>query len=291
MQKGSTFTSREMEIMKKMNGNRLIIILIFSIVFATQFSGSANASSKWNPISSQDYIFGYTSFKYACWSGSFTSDSAPVLQVYENGRWVDVAKGFILPSNSDLGEACESTYPIAVGYQWTFMNPAPPVGLSGGTRYNVLYRQKMPDIVTKVPVLVTKSVPTQITKTRDVTKSVPEDLSRTRYVSKLVKTPYIASVMKNGKKVNVIKYKIIPKLVSENYIETVLVERTITETYIETVLIDNVITETQDKVTAGYISDNGNIAVYPSESAMVQSATALANGLACALGLGTCKKK
>ena len=165
---------------------------------------NATAEAKWNLISSQDYIFGFTSYKYACWSGSFTNAQAPVLQVYDSGRWLDAAKGQILPTGSDISTPCESAYPIAVGYQWTVMNPAPPSGLSGSQRYSILYRQKLPDSVTKIAVQVTKSVPEVVTKTREVSTTVPEDVLKTRSVPKIVKTPYIATVTKNGKKTQVI---------------------------------------------------------------------------------------
>ena len=235
----------------------------FALLFSIIVPYSATAEAKWNLISSQDYIFGFTSYKYACWSGSFTNAQAPVLQVYDNGRWIDAAKGQILPTGSDISTPCETAYPIAVGYQWTVMNPAPPSGLSGGQRYNILYRQKLPDTVTKVAV--------------QVTKSVPEDVIKTRLVPKTVKKPYIATVTKKGKKTQVIKYKKRTKYVEETYTETVQVQKTVTDY--------------QDQVTPGYTSTNGNVLVYPSESALTSSYSELANALACGLGRGTnCKK-
>lgn len=252
---------------------------------------NATAEAKWNLISSQDYIFGFTSYKYACWSGSFTNAQAPVLQVYDSGRWLDAAKGQILPTGSDISTPCESAYPIAVGYQWTVMNPAPPSGLSGSQRYSILYRQKLPDSVTKIAVQVTKSVPEVVTKTREVSTTVPEDVLKTRSVPKIVKTPYIATVTKNGKKTQVIKYKSSTKYVKETYTDTVWVDKVETQEYTETVMVQKTVTEYQDQVTPGYVSENGNVMVYPSESAMISKYSELANALACALGRGTnCKK-
>lgn len=252
---------------------------------------NATAEAKWNLISSQDYIFGFTSYKYACWSGSFTNAQAPVLQVYDSGRWLDAAKGQILPTGSDISTPCESAYPIAVGYQWTVMNPAPPSGLSGSQRYSILYRQKLPDTVTKIAVQVTKSVPEVVTKTREVSTTVPEDVLKTRSVPKIVKTPYIATVTKNGKKTQVIKYKSSTKYVKETYTDTVWVDKVETQEYTETVMVQKTVTEYQDQVTPGYVSENGNVMVYPSESAMISKYSELANALACALGRGiNCKK-
>lgn len=263
----------------------------FSLLLSLFVPYSASAEAKWNLISSQDYIFGFTSYKYACWSGNFTNAQAPVLQVYENGRWIDAAKGQILPTGSDISTPCEAAYPIAVGYQWAVMNPSPPSGLSGGQRYSVLYRQKLPDTVTKLAVQVSKSVPEVVTKTREVTKSVPEDVLKTRSVPKTVKTPYIATVTKNGKKTQVIKYRSSTKYVKETYTETVWVDKVETQEYTETVMVQKTVTEYQDQVTPGYVSANGNVMVYPSESAMISSYSELANALACALGRGTnCKK-
>jgi hypothetical protein len=270
---------------------RVTVVLVLALVVSFANPSSSSAESKWNPISSQDYIFGFTSYKYACWSGSFTNAQAPVLQVYDNGRWIDAAKGQILPAGSDISSPCEATYPIAVGYQWTVMNPAPPVGLSGSARYSILYRQKLPDTVIKVPIQVTKSVPEVVTKTREVKTSVPESVLKTRLVPKVVKTPYIATVKKNGKKTQVIKYRSTTKYVEESYIETVLVEKLETQTYQETVYVQKVVTEYQDKVTPGFTTGNGNVAVFPSESALRQYWSDVANGLACSLGFSAgCKK-
>lgn len=267
-------------------------MLIIAFVLFVTFSNpsSSYADSKWNPISSQDYIFGFTSYKYSCWSGSFTNENAPILQVYDNGRWVDAAKGQILPPGSDMSAPCETAYPIAVGYQWTVMNPAPPVGLTGSARYSILYRQKLPDLITKIPVQITKSVPEVVTKTREVKTIVPEDVLKTRVVPKIVKTPYIATVTKNGKKTKVIKYRSVTEYVTETYTETIWVDKVEIQTYTETVLAQKTVTEYQDKVTPGYTSGNGNVVVYPSESAMRQAAFDIANGLACAFGFATCKK-
>ena len=269
-------------------------LLIFGLTVAVTFSANqtiAFAENKWNPISSQDYIFGYTSSKYSCWSGTFNSANTPILQVYESGKWVDVAKGFVLPQGSDMNGTCETAYPIAIGYEWTFMNPAPPIGLTGSARYSVLYRQKTPDIVNEVTVSVTKLVPQVVTKTRDVLKTVEETVTKTRNVKKVIKIPYIATVMKNGKKTNVIKYKNSTKYVPETYTETEFVDKWVTESYEVTEYVNKEVLETQKKITPGYTSSNGNIMVYPSESAMRQAYSDLGNSLLCAFGFSSnCKK-
>jgi hypothetical protein len=267
------------------------LISSFALLLSVIVPYSANAEAKWNPISSQDYIFGYTSYKYACWSGSFTNAEAPVLQVYDNGRWLDAAKGQILPTGSDISTPCETAYPIAVGYQWAVMNPAPPSGLSGSQRYSILYRQKLPDTITKIGVQVTKSVPEDVIKTREVKTTVAEDVLKTRSVPKTVKTPYIATVTKNGKKTQVIKYKSSTKYVKETYTETVWVDKVETQEYIESVLVEKVVIEYQDQVTPGYTSANGNVVVYPSEAAMRQIYSDTASGILCAFGFSaSCKK-
>ena len=275
----------------KMNQARVTVIMVLALFVTFVNPSSSSAESKWNLISSQDYIFGYTSYKYACWSGSFTNAQAPVLQVYDNGRWIDAAKGQILPAGSDISTPCDATYPIAVGYQWTVMNPAPPVGLSGSARYSILYRQKLPDTVIKVPIQVIKNVPEVVTKTREVKTVVPEEVIKTRLVPKIVKTPYIATVKKNGKKTQVIKYRSTTKYVEESYTETVLIEKLEAQSYQETVYVQKTVTEYQDKVTPGYTSENGNVVVYPSESAMRQAYTDLGSGILCAFGFSaSCKK-
>ena len=276
---------------RKTTQARVAAVIVFALFATLANSPTSNAESKWNLISSQDYVFGYTSYKYACWSGSFTNAQAPVLQVYDNGRWIDAAKGQILPAGSDISTPCESTYPIAVGYEWTVMNPAPPVGLSGSARYSILYRQKLPDTVIKVPIQVTKNVPEVVTKTREVKTTVPEVVLKTRSVPKIVKTPYIATVKKNGKKTQVIKYKSTTKYVNETYTETVWVEKLETQTYQETVYVQKVVTEYQDKVTPGYTTGNGNVVVFPSESALRQYWADAANGIACSLGFSAACKK
>jgi hypothetical protein len=264
-----------------------------TLVLLATFSNPTHsfAESKWNPISSQDYIFGFTSYKYSCWSGNFTNADTPLLQVYDNGRWLDAAKGQILPPGSDIKTPCEASFPIAVGYEWTVMNPAPPSGLSGGERYSVLYRQKLPDLITKVAVQVTKSVPETVIKTREVKTMVPEIVLKKKKVPKIIKKPYIATVTKNGKKSQVIKYRSVTTYVTQTFKETVMVEKVELQTYSETVLVEKVVTEYQDKVTPGYTTSNGNVVVYPSESAMRQSYTDAANAVLCSFGfLERCKK-
>jgi hypothetical protein len=270
---------------------RVTAIMVLAIFVTFANPSYSSAESKWNPISSQDYIFGFTSYKYSCWSGSFTNADAPILQVYDNGRWLDAAKGQILPLGSDISTPCEATYPIAVGYEWTVMNPAPPSGLTGGARYSILYRQKLPDLVTRVAVQVTKSVPETVNKTREVRTMVPEIVLKKKKVPKITKKPYIATVTINGKKSQVIKYKTVTTYVTQTIKETVMVEKVELQTYAETVLVEKVVTEYQESVTPGYTTGNGNVVVFPSESALRQYWTELANSLACSLGYSAgCKK-
>ena len=250
----------------------------------------AHSDGSWTPISSQDYIFGFTTQKFTCWSSGISSTNIPSLQVYENGQWIEVAKGIILQNVNDLSTPCSNSYPIAVGYQWTFMNPPPPSGLSTSTRYSVLYRHKFPDTVSKVSVQVTKLIPTEILKTRYVSKLIPENVSKTHYVKKIVKVPYIATIKKSGKNVKVIKYKNVTKFIREDYLETIMVERTVPESYSETILVEKLVTEIQDKITPGVTTSSGNISVYPSEFAATNEAIALAAKLRCALNPSTCIK-
>ena len=279
--------------MKISKAHARISLILTTVLLATFFNPTlSHAESKWNLISSQDYIFGFTSYKYACWSGGFSNDTAPVLQVYDNGRWIDAAKGQILPPGSDISTPCGTSFPIAIGYQWTVMNPSPPLGLTGSARYNILYRQKLPDVVTKIPVQVTKSVPELVTKTREVINTVSEVVLKTRLVPKIIKKPYIATVTKNGKKIQVIKYKSVKTYVKETYKETVFVDKLKVETYTVTVLVEKTLTEYQDKVTTGYTSENGNVAVFPSQAAMSQYYTDAASGILCAFGFSaSCKNK
>jgi hypothetical protein len=120
---------------------------------------------------------------------------------------------------------------------------------------------------------------------------VPEDVVKTRLVPKTVKTPYIATVTKKGKKTQVIKYRSSTKNVEETYTETVWVDRVEIQEYTETVLVEKVIIEYQDQVTPGYTSANGNVVVYPSEAAMRQIYSDTASGILCAFGFSaSCKK-
>lgn len=220
----------------------------------------ANAEAKWSPISESDYIFGYTSYKYSCWSG-VTSENPPTIEVFSNNTWVTAVTGQILPQGSDIKTPCETQFPTAVGFVWTVMAPSPPAYQTN--RYTALYRQRIPDKV--------------VIKQELVTKQVYEDQERcctTKVTSK--KVPYIATVKKNGKSVNVIKYKTVKTSTQVNYTESVLVDKS------EWVEVKSTL--------PGWTGTSGNISIYSSESAMISEMRALANALACALGRGTnCK--
>ena len=219
------------------------------------------AEAKWTQISSNDYIFGYTSFKYSCWSG-VSDANPPIIEVYSQNVWVKAATGQILPAGSDVQTPCEKDFPVAVGFQWLVMAPAPPAYATN--RYTALYRQKIPDIVKKYkePVL------TQVTELQ--TKCCVE-----KVITK--KVPYIAKVKKNGKTTNVIKYKLAKTTTLVDYEEEVLVDKT---EYVDKVEIIPV-----------YEGKPGNFSIYPSVVAMNNEAAELARALACALGVAAgCKK-
>jgi hypothetical protein len=232
------------------------------ITLAISFSGalSANAEAKWSPIAENDYIFGYTSYKYSCWSG-VTNENLPVVEVFANNTWVTAVKGQILPLGSDVKTPCGSEFPIAVGFVWTVMAPSPPAYQTN--RYTALYRQRIPD--------------KEVIKQELVTKQVYEDQEfccETKTTSK--KVPYIAKVKKNGKFVNVIKYRWVKSEEQVKYVDSVLVDKS------EWVDVKSTL--------PGWIGASGNISIYSSENAMRDEFSKLANAIACDFGLSTCRK-
>jgi len=238
---------------------------ITAIILASLFIGTSIqpsfAESKWTPISSNDYIFGYTSYKYSCWSG-VSDTNPPIIEVYSQNVWVKAATGQILPAGSDVQTPCEKDFPVAVGFQWLVMAPAPPAYATN--RYTALYRAKIPDIIKKYkePVL------TQVTELQ--TKCCME-----KVITK--KVPYIAKVKKNGKTTNVIKYKLAKTTTLVDYEEEVLVDKT---EYVDRVEIIPV-----------YEGKPGNFSIYPSVVAMNNEAVDLARGVLCAFGFSAeCKK-
>ena len=237
-----------------------LLIACLALVLSLASPIPANAEAKWSPITESDYIFGYTSYKYSCWSG-VTSENPPVIEVFSNNAWTTAVTGQILPAGSDIKTPCELQFPIAVGFVWTVMAPSPPAYQTN--RYTALYRQRIPDKVVIKQELVTNQVYEE-----------QEKCCTEKVTSK--KVPYIAKVKKNGKYVNVIKYKIVKSTQQVNYIESVLVDKS------EWVDVKSTI--------PGWTSASGNISIYSSESAMISEMRALANALACALGRGTnCK--
>ena len=239
---------------------RKFVLALLTLVLS--FSGvlPANAEAKWSPITESDYIFGYTSYKYSCWSG-VTNDNLPVIEVFTNNAWVTAVKGQILPLGSDVKTPCESQFPIAVGFVWTVMTPSPPAYQTN--RYTALYRQRIPD--------------REVIKQELVTKQVYEDQEKCcKSITTSKKVPYIAKVKKNGKTINVIKYKTVKSVEQVKYTENVLVDKT------EWVDVKS--------TSPGWIGASGNISIYSSESAMRDEFSKLANALACSFGLTTCRK-
>lgn len=236
--------------------------LVSCLSLALLFSGaqSANAEAKWSPVAESEYIFGYTSYKYSCWSG-VAEENLPIIEVFSNNIWVTAVTGQILPAGADIKTPCEAQFPIAVGFTWTVMAPSPPAYQTN--RYTALYRQRIPD----------KEIITQ----ELVTKQVYEDQKKC-CTSKVTtkKVPYIAKVKKNGKYINVIKYKIVKGTERVKYTESVLVDKS------ELVDVKNSL--------PGWVGTPGNISIYSSEYAMRDEMSKLANALACAFGRGTnCK--
>jgi hypothetical protein len=239
---------------------KLMIVIVSTFLLIGSSIQSSSAESKWTPISSNDYIFGYTSLKYSCWSG-VTSANLPIIEVYSQNAWVKAATGQILPTGSDIETPCGGEFPIAVGFQWQVMAPSPPTYQTN--RYSALYRAKIPDIEKKYKELLFKQV---------------TELQETCCEEKITikKVPYIAKVKKNGKTVSVIKYK--TQKISEQV------------TYMKEVLVDK--QEYQDKIEIipGYVGNPGNISIYPSVTAMQNEAAALARGVLCAFGFSAeCK--
>jgi hypothetical protein len=142
------------------------------------------------------------------------------------------------------------------------MAPSPPSYQTN--RYSALYRQKIPDR----EIITQKLVTTQVYEDQ-------EKCCTTKTVSKRV--PYIAKVKKDGKYVNVIKYKTVKSQVSVTYTESVLVDKD----------------EWRDEVSTvkGWTGQSANIYIYPSVSAMNQEYADLASGVLCAFGFSSsCKK-
>jgi hypothetical protein len=237
----------------------LAIALLVSFIFRPV---DAVANSKWTPLSSSDYIFGYSSKKYSCWSGTFDQSNTPTLQVYANERWVNVSKGIVLTSMESIEKPCEKDFPIAIGYQWTFMTPSPPSDATRSNRYRVLYRQKLPDV--------------KIQKTVLVEKEVKEERVESRTVLTVVQEPYIKKVLVRGSKgkkprnQRVIAYRD----VSVEKIETFTVSSTVMKQF----------PEIRDEVIPGTATENAEFAVYPSYGAMQEYVTDVASSILCSFG-------
>jgi hypothetical protein len=221
----------------------------------------AQANTKWTLINSNDYIFGFTSYKYSCWKG-VTDKNPPIIEVFVNNSWTKAATGSILAQGSELEAPCSADFPIAVGFVWNVMQPAPPP--YEVNRYVALYRERIPD----TEYFVKELVPKQIMEIQQVCCEV-------KTLSKRV--PYIAKVKKNGKFTNVIKYKSVTTQEQVTYEKPVLVEK-------------NELVDVR-KTSPGWIGQPGNISIYSSQNAMLSQYRDLANALACGLGSPNCKKK
>jgi hypothetical protein len=235
-------------------------IIPLIVVFLTSSLPSASAAN-WEPLTHNDYIFGYESSKYSCWSNP-SSENPPTLEVYENGKWLKVATGIALSADAPLSVPCGSDYPKAILYKWTVMNPQPPSNSTN--RYTVLARERIPDFVT------TKSVWT--------TESVEEEEEKCcRKTTTYKNVPYISSSIVKGKKVNVIKYKKVASTKNVKYTVTKYVDKE----------VENIV-ETNN---TGFVGSNFNISVYPSVSAMNKSYSDLGDKVLCSFGYTVhCKK-
>lgn len=241
--------------------NLAVIFSVATLFLSVVFPSTASAEAKWTPIGENEYIYGYTSYKYSCWSG-VTEKNPPVIEVLNNGGWLKVATGQILPIGSDIKSPCEAAYPIAVGFVWSVLAPAPPAYKTN--RYTATYRQRIPDTEIVTPVMVMKEA-----------YEKQEICCVTKFSTK--KIPYIAKVKKSGKYVNVIKYKTVTTSTDETYFEDVLVE----------------VAEVEERRTSipGWVGEPGTVYIYSSAGAMQSEAFDLARGVLCAFGFsGDCKK-
>lgn len=241
---------------------RKIAQLVISLLFLSLLHPStASAEAKWTSFSNNDYIFGYTSLKYSCWSG-VANDNLPVLEIYSQNSWIKVATGQILPQGSDIQSPCKSEFPIAVGFQWIVMNPSPPAYATN--RYQALYRTRIPDTEYRYQEPVIKQV-----------LELQEKCCVEKITSK--KVPYIAKVKKNGKTQNVIKYR--TRSVSTQV------------TYMEEVLVDVYEYEEKVEITPGFVSTPANIAIYPSLASMNDYVADVGSSILCSFGFTEkCKK-
>lgn len=243
-----------------MNSKKLVLFLVlFSCLFTFSLPlNNSYATSKWTPITENDYIFGYTSYKYSCWSG-VTEDNPPIIEVFSNNVWVQAAIGQILPAGSDIKSPCEQSYPITVGFTWTVMAPSPPAYQTN--RYTALYRPRIPD----KEILTKKLVLNKVLEDREKCCKVKEVLK---------KVPYIAKIKKNGKYVNVIKYKTVKSQEQVTYTEQVELEKS------ELVDVKSSI--------PGYIGASGNISIYSSVNAMNADIAKITSGVLCSFGFIGC---
>jgi hypothetical protein len=234
-------------------------VLIFAMFFGSV--STASAASTWTPISDNDYIFGFVSNKYSCWSG-VNSTNIPFIEVYTPTGWVKAASGQLLPANSDLKTPCGSDFPIAVGYQWLVMAPAPPAVPTN--RYSALYREKTPDkVVTTSRIVVEPVTETQYLCCRDKVE--------------IKKVPYISTTKVKGKTVNQIKYKTVSTTTKEYYYEEVTVnqQRTIEDT----------------STIPGWTGNPGNIYIYSSIASMNNEIASIGSSILCSFGFSSnCKK-
>jgi hypothetical protein len=240
---------------------RTVRLAILILLVSTVYPQAASAEAKWTPISNNDYIFGYTSWKYSCWKG-IASTNPPILEVYSQNSWVKAVTGQILPAGSDMQTPCGTDFPIAVGYQWLVMSPSPPAYATN--RYQALYRERIPETNFEYELPVIKEV-------SELQEKCCVDKVSTKRV------PYIAKVKKNGKTQNVIKYK-------NKKITTQV-------TYTEEVLVEKMEYEKKVDVIPGYVGTPANISIYPSLNSMSEYVADVGNSVLCSFGFTEkCKK-
>jgi hypothetical protein len=240
---------------------RDVSLVFLALLISFAFPQSALAEAKWTPISSNDYIFGYTSYKYSCWKG-VTSANPPIIEVYSQNNWVKAVTGQILPPGSDIQSSCGADFPIIVGYQWLVMSPAPPAYATN--RYQALYRERIPDTEFKYNDPVIKQ-----------TSELQEKCCVEKITTK--KVPYIKKIKKNGKVENVIRYKTQSVSTQVPYTEEVLVE-----------VIEY---EEKTEIIPGFVGTSANIAIYPSLASMNSYVADVGTSILCSFGFKEhCKK-
>lgn len=166
---------------------RLLRSIALASVFLLCAPALAQASpAEWNQLGSGEYVYGYSTKMFACWSLGDAS-RVPELQTLQNGAWVTASAGQILPATASLSSQCSNpSYPTPVGYVWQVMVP-PPAQRVLNRPYSVTYRQSLPD----------KTLSFTTNETQLV--SVPHSIKK--------RVAYKVRVWKHGRRVTITKYK------------------------------------------------------------------------------------